>query len=128
GYCARMIRETWPQVRITSVAPYGTDPASRQQAMQQHLTHQAQLHPGADGPARPAPVRAPLPPPGPPGDPGAPGRPGAPGPPPPPRSTPPPRGGMHHAATMLADPGMGGPGAPRPPGPPGVPGAPGEPG
>jgi hypothetical protein len=23
GYCARMIRETWPQVRITSVAPYG---------------------------------------------------------------------------------------------------------
>lgn len=29
GYCARMIRETWPQVRITSVAPYGTDHASR---------------------------------------------------------------------------------------------------
>ncbi len=28
GYCARMIRETWPQVRITSVAPYGTDHAS----------------------------------------------------------------------------------------------------
>ncbi|MEU9528499.1 hypothetical protein AB0D58_24230 [Streptomyces sp. NPDC048210] len=24
-----MIRETWPQVRITSVAPYGTDHASR---------------------------------------------------------------------------------------------------
>ncbi|NEC42425.1 nucleic acid/nucleotide deaminase domain-containing protein, partial [Streptomyces sp. SID8016] len=39
GYCARMIRETWPQVRITSVAPYGTDHASRQQGMQHLLTH-----------------------------------------------------------------------------------------
>ncbi|MEU1436157.1 SUKH-4 family immunity protein [Streptomyces sp. NPDC005786] len=62
GYCARMIRETWPQVRITSVAPYGTDHASRQQGMQHLLTHQGELHQVADGPARPAPVRAPLPP------------------------------------------------------------------
>ncbi|MFJ1750103.1 SUKH-4 family immunity protein [Streptomyces sp. NPDC088116] len=61
GYCARMIRETWPQVRITSVAPYGQDHASRQQGMQHLLTHQGELHQVADGPARPAPVRAALP-------------------------------------------------------------------
>ncbi|NUL14773.1 SUKH-4 family immunity protein, partial [Streptomyces lunaelactis] len=61
GYCSRMIRETWPQVRITSVAPYGRDHASRQQGMQHLLTHQGELHQVADGPARPAPVRAPLP-------------------------------------------------------------------
>ncbi|MFF2062055.1 SUKH-4 family immunity protein [Streptomyces sp. NPDC058200] len=61
GYCARMIRETWPQVRITSVAPYGQDHASRQQGVQHLLTHQGELHQVADGPARPAPVRAPLP-------------------------------------------------------------------
>ncbi|MDQ0942884.1 SUKH-4 family immunity protein [Streptomyces sp. V1I1] len=61
AYCARMIRETWPQVRITSVAPYGRDHASRQQGMQHLLTHQGELHQVADGPARPAPVRAPLP-------------------------------------------------------------------
>ncbi|MEU2428013.1 SUKH-4 family immunity protein [Streptomyces sp. NPDC007861] len=62
GYCARMIRETWPQARITSIAPYGTEHASRQSGMQQLLTHQGELHQVADGPARPAPVRAPLPP------------------------------------------------------------------
>ncbi|MER7758577.1 SUKH-4 family immunity protein [Streptomyces sp. NPDC097619] len=61
GYCARMIRETWPQVRITSVAPYGSDHAGRQQGMRHLLTHQGELHQVADGPARPAPVRAPLP-------------------------------------------------------------------
>ncbi|WP_329457477.1 SUKH-4 family immunity protein [Streptomyces sp. NBC_01497] len=61
AYCARMIREMWPQVRITSVAPYGQDHASRQQGMQHLLTHQGELHQVADGPARPAPVRAPLP-------------------------------------------------------------------
>ncbi|GAA3721547.1 SUKH-4 family immunity protein [Streptomyces tremellae] len=61
GYCARMIREMWPQVRITSVAPYGQDHASRRQGMQHLLTHQGELHQVADGPARPAPVRAPLP-------------------------------------------------------------------
>ncbi|WOX23948.1 SUKH-4 family immunity protein [Streptomyces solicathayae] len=61
GYCARMIRETWPQARITNIAPYGRDHAGRQQGMQQLLTHQGELHQVADGPARPAPVRAPLP-------------------------------------------------------------------
>ncbi|MDQ0748998.1 hypothetical protein QF034_003229 [Streptomyces africanus] len=62
AYCARMIREQWPQARITNIAPYGTDHASRQQGMQQLLAHQGELHQVADGPARPAPVRAPLPP------------------------------------------------------------------
>ncbi|WP_328481439.1 SUKH-4 family immunity protein [Streptomyces sp. NBC_00377] len=62
AYCARMLREQWPQARITSIAPYGTDHASRQQGMQQLLAHQGELHQVADGPARPAPVRAPLPP------------------------------------------------------------------
>ncbi|MEV7420305.1 SUKH-4 family immunity protein, partial [Streptomyces sp. NPDC089919] len=61
GYCARMIRETWPQVRITSVAPYGTDHAGRRQGMRHLLTHQGELHQVADGPARPAPQRVPLP-------------------------------------------------------------------
>ncbi|MET7681913.1 SUKH-4 family immunity protein [Streptomyces sp. NPDC005423] len=62
AYCARMIREQWPQARITSIAPYGTDHASRQQGMQELLAHQGELHQVADGPARLAPVRAPLPP------------------------------------------------------------------
>ncbi|MEU8692168.1 SUKH-4 family immunity protein [Streptomyces sp. NPDC048665] len=62
AYCARMIREQWPQARIASIAPYGTDHASRQQGMQQLLAHQGELHQVADGPARPAPLRAPLPP------------------------------------------------------------------
>ncbi|MEU0441281.1 SUKH-4 family immunity protein [Streptomyces sp. NPDC006186] len=62
AYCARMIREQWPQARITSIAPYGTDHASRQQGMRQLLAHQGELHQVADGPARPAPVRVPLPP------------------------------------------------------------------
>ncbi|NBE56003.1 SUKH-4 family immunity protein, partial [Streptomyces boluensis] len=60
AYCARMIRETWPQARITSIAPYGKDHASRQQGMQQLLAHQGELHQVADGPARPAPVRVPV--------------------------------------------------------------------
>ncbi|MFI1049406.1 SUKH-4 family immunity protein [Streptomyces griseoruber] len=62
AYCARMIREQWPQARLASIAPYGTDHASRQQGMRQLLAHQGELHQVADGPARPAPVRAPLPP------------------------------------------------------------------
>ncbi|WP_432066545.1 SUKH-4 family immunity protein [Streptomyces sp. C10-9-1] len=61
AYCARMIRETWPQARITSIAPYGADHASRRQGVRQLLAHQGELHQVADGPARPAPVRAPLP-------------------------------------------------------------------
>ncbi|MEU5343983.1 SUKH-4 family immunity protein [Streptomyces sp. NPDC020766] len=62
AYCARMIRESWPQARITSIASYGTDHASRQQGMGQLLAHQGELHQVADGPARPGPIRAPLPP------------------------------------------------------------------
>ncbi|MEV5953609.1 SUKH-4 family immunity protein [Streptomyces sp. NPDC051987] len=61
AYCARMIREQWPQARLASIAPYGTDHASRQQGMRQLLVHQGELHQVAAGPARPAPVRAPLP-------------------------------------------------------------------
>ncbi|MEB8340995.1 SUKH-4 family immunity protein, partial [Streptomyces endophyticus] len=60
AYCSRMIKEQWPQARITSIAPYGTDHASRQQGMQQLLAHQGELHQVADGPERSAPVRAPL--------------------------------------------------------------------
>ncbi|MCX5381988.1 SUKH-4 family immunity protein [Streptomyces sp. NBC_00083] len=61
GYCARMIREQWPQVRITHVAPYGKDHGSRRQGVQHLLTHQGELAQVADGPARPQPVRAPIP-------------------------------------------------------------------
>ncbi|WP_030666720.1 SUKH-4 family immunity protein, partial [Streptomyces rimosus] len=61
GYCARMVRETWPQVRISHTAPYGTEHASRQQGMRHLLEHHGELHQVADGPARPAPVRVPLP-------------------------------------------------------------------
>jgi hypothetical protein len=62
GYCARMIRETWPQVRVTHTAPYGRDHATRQQGMRHLIEHQGELHQVADGPARPAPCRVPLPP------------------------------------------------------------------
>lgn len=61
GYCARMIRETWPQVRTSHTAPYGHDHGSRQQGVRHLIEHQGELHQVADGPARPAPVRAPLP-------------------------------------------------------------------
>ncbi len=64
GYCARMIRETWPQVRVSHTAPYGRDHASRQQGVQHLLTHQGELAQVADGPARPRPQRVPLPGPG----------------------------------------------------------------
>jgi hypothetical protein len=61
GYCARMVRESWPQVRISHTAPYGRDLASRQQGVRHLIEHQGELHQVADGPARPAPVRVPLP-------------------------------------------------------------------
>ncbi|MER5969318.1 SUKH-4 family immunity protein [Streptomyces sp. NPDC002055] len=61
GYCARMIRETWPQVRISHTAAYGLDHASRQQGVRHLIDHQGELHQVADGPARPAPNRVPLP-------------------------------------------------------------------
>ncbi|MFG2889702.1 SUKH-4 family immunity protein [Streptomyces sp. NPDC048248] len=61
GYCARMVRDNWPQVRISHTAAYGRDHASRQQGVRHLIEHQGELHQVADGPARPAPVRAPLP-------------------------------------------------------------------
>jgi hypothetical protein len=60
GYCARMIGEMWPQVRVSHTAPYGRDHASRHQGFQQLLAHQGELHQVADGPARPHPQRVPL--------------------------------------------------------------------
>ncbi|MEV6108715.1 SUKH-4 family immunity protein [Streptomyces sp. NPDC051940] len=64
AYCARMIRETWPQARLSHTAAYGRDHASRQQGMHHLLTHQGELHQVAEAPARPAPSRVPLPAPG----------------------------------------------------------------
>ncbi|MEU7041384.1 SUKH-4 family immunity protein [Streptomyces varsoviensis] len=64
GYCARMVRETWPQVRVSHTAAYGRDHATRQQGVRHLVEHQGELHQVADGPARPAPNRAPLPLPG----------------------------------------------------------------
>jgi hypothetical protein len=61
GYCTRMIRETWPQVRISHTAPYGRDHASRRQGVQHLLTHQGELHLVAGAPARPQPQRVPMP-------------------------------------------------------------------
>ncbi|GAA2615404.1 hypothetical protein Stube_40610 [Streptomyces tubercidicus] len=61
GYCARMIRDAWPQVRISHTAAYGRDHVSRQQGVRHLVEHQGELHQVADGPARPAPVRVPLP-------------------------------------------------------------------
>ncbi|MCE7081398.1 SUKH-4 family immunity protein [Streptomyces sp. ST2-7A] len=61
GYCARMIRETWPQVRITHTAPYGADLASRQAGVRHLVEHQDELEQYADGPPRAVPVRAPVP-------------------------------------------------------------------
>ncbi|WP_129844128.1 SUKH-4 family immunity protein [Streptomyces sp. RFCAC02] len=61
GYCARMVRETWPQVRITHTAAYGRDHASRQAGVRHLVEHQDELQQFADGPPRSAPVRAPLP-------------------------------------------------------------------
>jgi hypothetical protein len=61
GYCARMVRETWPQVRISHTAPYGRDHAGRRQGVQHLLTHQGELHQVAGGPARPQPQRVPMP-------------------------------------------------------------------
>ncbi|MEV6672910.1 SUKH-4 family immunity protein [Streptomyces sp. NPDC051162] len=60
GYCARMVRETWPQVRISHTAAYGRDLPTRQQGMRHLIEHQGELHQVADGPARPAPNRVPL--------------------------------------------------------------------
>jgi hypothetical protein len=61
GYCARMIRESWPQVRISHTAPYGRDHAGRRQGVQHLLAHQGELHQVAGAPARPRPQRVPMP-------------------------------------------------------------------
>ncbi|MDX6348895.1 MAG: hypothetical protein QOF84_3685 [Streptomyces sp.] len=61
GYCARMVRETWPQVRISHTAPYGKDHAGRQQGVQHLLTHLAELHQVAGAPAVTQPLRVPMP-------------------------------------------------------------------
>ncbi|CAL9511249.1 hypothetical protein SUDANB171_03629 [Streptomyces sp. enrichment culture] len=61
GYCARMIRENWPQVRITHTAAYGHDHTSRQAGVRHLVEHQDELQQFADGPPRSAPVRAQLP-------------------------------------------------------------------
>ncbi|MEO3750375.1 SUKH-4 family immunity protein [Streptomyces sp. B6B3] len=61
GYCARMVRETWPTVRITHTAPYGRDLGSRQAGVRHLVEHQDELQQFADGPPRATPVRAPLP-------------------------------------------------------------------
>lgn len=61
GYCARMVRETWPQVRVSHTAPYGKDHAGRRHGVQHLLTHQGELHQVAGGPARPQPQRVPMP-------------------------------------------------------------------
>ncbi|WP_322975178.1 SUKH-4 family immunity protein [Peterkaempfera bronchialis] len=64
GYCARMVKEAWPNVRISHTAAYGRDHAARQSGMRHLLEHLDELHALASGPARPKPVRVPLPDPG----------------------------------------------------------------
>jgi hypothetical protein len=61
GYCTRMVKEAWPNVRITHTAPYGRDAAARQQGMRSLLEHHNELHTHAAGPAPQHPVRVPLP-------------------------------------------------------------------
>ncbi|MFC7180236.1 SUKH-4 family immunity protein, partial [Kitasatospora paranensis] len=64
GYCARMVKSSWPNVRITHTVPYGRDRQARQSGMALLLDHLDQLHQLAAAPQRPRPVHAPLPPPG----------------------------------------------------------------
>lgn len=64
GYCLRMVRAAWPNVRLSHTAPYGRDQQARQAGMAVLLDHVDQLHQLAAAPQRPRPVRAPLPQPG----------------------------------------------------------------
>ncbi|WP_405011850.1 SUKH-4 family immunity protein [Kitasatospora sp. NBC_01539] len=64
GYCARMVKASWPNVRITHTAPYGRDRQARQAGMAVLLDHLDQMSQLAAAPLRPRPVQAPLPPPG----------------------------------------------------------------
>nr|WP_232246513.1 SUKH-4 family immunity protein [Kitasatospora mediocidica] len=62
GYCERLVRASWPNVRVTHTAPYGREQHARQAGMAQLLNHLDELHQLAAGPQRPRPVRVPLPP------------------------------------------------------------------
>lgn len=64
GYCARLIRASWPNVRVTHTAAYGREHPARQAGMAHLLNHLDELHQLAAGPRRPRPVRVPLPAPG----------------------------------------------------------------
>ncbi|MFI6443340.1 SUKH-4 family immunity protein [Kitasatospora sp. NPDC050543] len=64
GYCARMIRASWPNVRLTHSADYGRDHHARQAGMAHLLDHLDELHQLASAPQRSRPVRVPPPPPG----------------------------------------------------------------
>uniref|UniRef100_UPI001E5C4995 SUKH-4 family immunity protein n=1 Tax=Kitasatospora sp. MBT63 TaxID=1444768 RepID=UPI001E5C4995 len=64
GYCARMVKASWPNVRISHTVPYGRDLRGRQAGMAQLNDHLDQLHQLAAAPQRPRPVRVPLPAPG----------------------------------------------------------------
>ena len=64
GYCQRMVKEAWPNVRISSIAPYGRDLAARQRGVQHLFEHHGELHTHAAGPAPQRPFRVPLPTPG----------------------------------------------------------------
>ncbi|MBB4947255.1 hypothetical protein F4556_002790 [Kitasatospora gansuensis] len=61
GYCLRMVRAAWPNVRLSHTAPYGRDQQARQAGMAVLLDHVDQLHQLAAAPQRPRPVRAPMP-------------------------------------------------------------------
>ena len=64
GYCQRMVKEAWPNVRVSSIAPYGRDHAARQRGVQHLFEHHGELHTHAAGPAPQRPFRVPLPAPG----------------------------------------------------------------
>ncbi|WP_254553069.1 SUKH-4 family immunity protein [Kitasatospora sp. MMS16-BH015] len=61
GYCGRMVRAAWPNVRVSHTAPYGRDHQARQAGMAVLLEHQDHMHQLAAGPQRPRPVRVPAP-------------------------------------------------------------------
>ncbi|MFD7639959.1 SUKH-4 family immunity protein [Kitasatospora sp. NPDC059795] len=64
GYCARMVKASWPNARISHTAPYGRDTAARQSGMAVLSEHVEQLHQLVSAPPRPRTQRVPLPPPG----------------------------------------------------------------
>ncbi|MFJ1752060.1 SUKH-4 family immunity protein [Kitasatospora sp. NPDC088134] len=64
GYCARMVKASWPNARISHTAPYGRDTAARQAGMAVLNEHVEQLHQLVSAPPRPRTVRVPLPAPG----------------------------------------------------------------